>query len=467
MIGQMDQVYANAFITIIAAAGEDSQMGLPGVSRFPRSSPQHVNVADIAMLEVPTAIDDIDSSKWASRGWTYQEGFLSTRRLIFIPSQVVYLCNGSYQTESLHRLLSTDRTQDSSYGFNHLVPRFEPPPRILVVSDLLYHIEQYSKRELSYSSDSLNAFLGILNYHVQQVAAKSESSILHLPWGLIVEKPKLGDRIDLYGLFWRRKNPDLATRRPEFPSWAWSGWSGALSFDGQYSGITLQPKDGKEGRRGSELEWQMAVEDEQGRVLDIRDFTKDRLIGIQKGEEQSHQPRAALRRLMISCMVIPIRLQDLRPTDDQKKQTIELSFSDSTPSKLFTSDLSSGLQALLPIWRGIYLAIPRRDLELRVDQRLEQTDCFLGLILPREESITNIYRILLARQVEAELYERLGVLDVLSSSHELSVNTYFGQCQMVFLDSNTGGILDKATISPTEYDHPFSNTAERRTICLV
>lgn len=37
--------------------------------------------------------DSIKQSKWATRGWTYQEGCLSRRRLIFTEKEVLFLCN--------------------------------------------------------------------------------------------------------------------------------------------------------------------------------------------------------------------------------------------------------------------------------------------------------------------------------------------------------------------------------------
>lgn len=65
MIGQMDQIYANASITIIAATDGDTEMGLCGVSR-PRQLQRHVNVQDVALLELPLGHEALASSKWAS-----------------------------------------------------------------------------------------------------------------------------------------------------------------------------------------------------------------------------------------------------------------------------------------------------------------------------------------------------------------------------------------------------------------
>ena len=82
--GQMDSIYANAVVTIIAAAGDGPHHGLPGVDGTLRSMQPALKIGDhlIASMLRPGA-DAVSKSKWATRGWTYQEGILSKRRLIF------------------------------------------------------------------------------------------------------------------------------------------------------------------------------------------------------------------------------------------------------------------------------------------------------------------------------------------------------------------------------------------------
>jgi hypothetical protein len=43
----------------------------------------------------------ISNSEWATRGWTYQEGVLSNRRLVFPKQQVYWECRGMAMNESL------------------------------------------------------------------------------------------------------------------------------------------------------------------------------------------------------------------------------------------------------------------------------------------------------------------------------------------------------------------------------
>lgn len=86
---QMDLVYQNSELTLIAAAGNDPSYGLPGVRRRHRSLQPRARIGKhflVSTLEDPRLC--IKRSTWMSRGWTYQEGLLSRRRLIFTDQQV-------------------------------------------------------------------------------------------------------------------------------------------------------------------------------------------------------------------------------------------------------------------------------------------------------------------------------------------------------------------------------------------
>jgi hypothetical protein len=44
-----------------------------------------------------------NASNWPTRGWTYQERFLSKRHLFFTTQQVTFACNGMYAAESINQ----------------------------------------------------------------------------------------------------------------------------------------------------------------------------------------------------------------------------------------------------------------------------------------------------------------------------------------------------------------------------
>ncbi|KAK0708477.1 heterokaryon incompatibility protein-domain-containing protein, partial [Lasiosphaeris hirsuta] len=99
-VNAMDAVYGNAHLTIIAAAGEDSAYGLPGVGLRPRVTQQLISLGKTTFIRTFTHLQEtLKASKWATRGWTFQEGVLSTRKLIFTDHQVAFQCNGMHCSE--------------------------------------------------------------------------------------------------------------------------------------------------------------------------------------------------------------------------------------------------------------------------------------------------------------------------------------------------------------------------------
>lgn len=71
-IACMSDIYSGAFLTIIAASGDHSNSGLPGVLWGPPRVPQLVaNFDGVEMIEVLPLLDDVlRYSKWRSRAWT-------------------------------------------------------------------------------------------------------------------------------------------------------------------------------------------------------------------------------------------------------------------------------------------------------------------------------------------------------------------------------------------------------------
>ena len=103
--------------------------------------------------------------------------------------------------------------------------------------DIGNRIAEYSKRDLTYTSDALNAMLGILR------AMEDRSPPLRHFWGVPVSSEpglwflgdtgtwKTADRESagvalMTGLCWTLIRP--AERRLGFPSWSWTGWEGAV-----------------------------------------------------------------------------------------------------------------------------------------------------------------------------------------------------------------------------------------------
>ncbi|KAF4428100.1 hypothetical protein CFRS1_v010099 [Colletotrichum fructicola] len=200
----MDLIYSNAEATIVGAAGPDETYGLPGVGSTKRFKQDIVHVAGAAIINMGPhpAVYVEEESRWWKRGWTFQEGLLSRRRIIFTETQAFFECNTASWIESLGGIeLVKDRqslnwtkwkngtfllshfmgqpetqapTETTKHGGNELL---ENPAGDSMIArrlvDFFPLIQQYTTRSLTYDSDSLNAAAGML-----KILAKRKPSVL-------------------------------------------------------------------------------------------------------------------------------------------------------------------------------------------------------------------------------------------------------------------------------------------------
>ncbi|KAK4069595.1 uncharacterized protein Triagg1_7019 [Trichoderma aggressivum f. europaeum] len=253
-IRQMDVIYSSAEVTIIAAAGQDENYGLSGIGRN-RPATQTAHIGDVAVVWAPGDPQAaIKSSKWSTRGWTFQEALLSRRRLVFTEQQVYFECNAMNIYESLDipldHLHILDRSKSYEYlrrgvfgghrgaAFGRLIFESRGPGEAF--SRYLSNVEEYSARKLTYAEDSLNAFRGI----AQQFWYGKHA--VHNIWGLAYYPTPPEERTSSFAhsLPWHHKKNcwDLSQsprRRPQFPSWSWAGWEGEVRYTFIWSKQTL------------------------------------------------------------------------------------------------------------------------------------------------------------------------------------------------------------------------------------
>jgi hypothetical protein len=250
-IRHMDSVYEAAEITIVAAAGEDEDFGLPGLTVRPRTQQPVANVGDLSIIcTMRDPHESIHRSRWSTRGWTYQEALLSRRRLVFTAEQIYFECNAMNCCESfgnpldrIHvasRAKMRDCMRPGILGINDRhIPIFDRQDAAKLTGHLHYLrylgcIEKYSSRNLTFESDSLNAFRGI---------ARCFSKIpMHLDqiWGIPYITTTTSPRPDIemyffHSLAWHHPNscwdlPNPPKRRCDFPSWSWAGWEGQVVY---------------------------------------------------------------------------------------------------------------------------------------------------------------------------------------------------------------------------------------------
>jgi len=239
-----------AELTIIAASGNGPYHGLPGVSRL-RSRRPTLTVGDHTLVAVESPRQEIGSSKWGTRGWTYQEVMLSTRRLVFTDSQVYFQCRSSYVLEGW-------KGQGSELARNSrlLLAAFSEISAISRSTGLYNRLEEYYRRELSYPSDILNAFTGIFRAfrNIRQQGSGPYGShfygisiIYHLAQGdSVVGEPRNAEISFALGLAWKVYSRDnsyanfnklgnlvasndnrlyrLVVQDNPFPSWTWAAF---------------------------------------------------------------------------------------------------------------------------------------------------------------------------------------------------------------------------------------------------
>lgn len=239
-IAMMDKIYEGAKVTIVAAFGLGDESGLAGAGP---SSPQRdvqpkVRIGDHELVwSLPALPYVIKETKWATRGWTYQEALLSTRCLIFTKSQVFLSCKSTTRFETIpyipqDSLMAARTCKNGPYEatidnifddgmFDGDGFKMEPTT---FCQELQRHASTYLMRSLTYETDTVNAFMGILT--------RSECTSL---WGipLIYGKGcREGDKDEpgrtstilsafIRGLAWVGRKSSKYTRRSTVPSWSW------------------------------------------------------------------------------------------------------------------------------------------------------------------------------------------------------------------------------------------------------
>lgn len=223
-IGHMDVVYAHAQLTIIAAGDGD---GLPGVNGTPRESHPYLKFGDFELIPtLPNLKQQLLKTEWDTRGWTYQEGVLSTRKLIFTQVQVYYECPRLAKAESVHVY----------HGYD-AAPHMDD----IILPDLIFrspktykygfmaHVSEFSKRNLTFDRDKLRAMQGILSAFAK--SREPTFNFLGIPivgqWDEATSHVQIQAKDSFfYGLCWSHGINTTARRVTMHPSWTWAGWTG-------------------------------------------------------------------------------------------------------------------------------------------------------------------------------------------------------------------------------------------------
>lgn len=221
-INAMGDIYGAAFATVILAvpSREYVEKGIPGLSA-PR--PKYQRIENIGNTIVATTYPSLDmaivTSNWNTRAWTFQEGLLSSRCILFGPEQCHFECAEMGCWESIiEPELATSKD-------DHLIP-YKSRLRNLFLDpydfDSLYWrlVHEYTGRDITFNSDSLRAFAAF--------TTEFRRAGRILTWGLPISSSALN-------LLWEHSPWDFCDikRRSQFPSWSWAGWSGTATMNFQ------------------------------------------------------------------------------------------------------------------------------------------------------------------------------------------------------------------------------------------
>ncbi|KAI1486022.1 heterokaryon incompatibility protein-domain-containing protein [Biscogniauxia mediterranea] len=207
----MDLVYELSLLTIVAGGGIDANSGLPGVRPGSRGITDQVTAEVLPGIQLVlrhTVDDLLRAARYSGRGWTFQEYYLSRRRLVFINDTVYFKCHEGYWSEVEDGLLVRP---DSVAGQGQVLHKLN--------GDVFHMLGQllvkYSTRSLTNQNDAVNAMLGVC----RRIAD-------HTQCPLLLGIPVIA--FDWFILFY----PSITgmRRRKEFPSWAWSGWIGEYYY---------------------------------------------------------------------------------------------------------------------------------------------------------------------------------------------------------------------------------------------
>ena len=243
-IAKMATVYSSAFLTIVAASGDDANAGLPGFGSSNRLYEQQEVVVlppteqndGLAVMNTLKAYpshwdewytrckEDVDASKWSQRAWTMQEKALSRRPLVFTSEQVFWSCQQAYFCEESYFEVPRFRIKHFYPSVHGSAIHQLTDPNVDLWKLYKDLIHSYVLRDLTYEGDVHVACQGILD-------AMGKSTKPGFLWGLPLSRFELALAWESFHGVGRRTA--LSTfpmtslkKRTIFPSWSWMGWTG-------------------------------------------------------------------------------------------------------------------------------------------------------------------------------------------------------------------------------------------------
>jgi hypothetical protein len=161
-IRNMDHIYQQAYVTLVPSSSPNSSCAILGLGDVPRKRQPSVLVGNCRLVStLPCLSSALKDTVWATRGWTCQEATLSRRCLFLTDLQVYFVCAGMTCCEALTG--GTDRSlgsNDARILSADIFGQNKPGPALRRFAD---HVKHYTCRNLTFESDILGAFRGLLS----------------------------------------------------------------------------------------------------------------------------------------------------------------------------------------------------------------------------------------------------------------------------------------------------------------
>lgn len=231
----LPEIYSGALFTIIAAAETNGLLGSMADVESPVQS-----------MSVGSLHEQLLVSRWASRGWTFQEHMFSKRSIVFLERTIFWDCQCSvwwpgrqvtdYPTaECEGQVIAADLSEGVHGTDRTLSQRLTPffGPILALYPELVC---RYNHRDLTYPQDALTAFSGVLDAFIPSFHC---GFITGLPTPVLDSvllwqpRSKAKRRVAAFS------DPNLTPPSP-LPSWSWIGWQCLVDPTSLQSGMDSQ-----------------------------------------------------------------------------------------------------------------------------------------------------------------------------------------------------------------------------------
>lgn len=236
-LNAMASIYANAWLTIIAAQNSDANQGLYGdrkvvdpACKVPTftideehpqfmDSDEHLNNEKITNYNARALM----CSQWFSRGWTFQEYISSRRRLLFHNNIIAWECQMSawHEKQDISEIIRSPAPSIPSHPNGVQNTAEKPWPDFYRYARF---VSMYNRRALTYPEDAFDGARGIFSLLAQSYRGVNMSGL-----------PEMFFNAALLWQPWvpmtRRRAKKCNQEDAFLPSWSWIGWAGDVATE--------------------------------------------------------------------------------------------------------------------------------------------------------------------------------------------------------------------------------------------